>query len=130
MEKTTDTTPPENIPVRGELDPLAAAAWGRCLAEVDDRLRPALYAWVESGDYVAEGDTDLPSISDFKERYQGHWDTLAEYAEQLADYIGLLADVPEEIARYFDWSAWTRDIAFDYSAYDDPEGGVFVFRVL
>ena len=120
----------ENIPVRGEMDPLTAAAWGRCLAEVDDILRPALCAWVESGDYAAEGDTDLPSISDFEERYQGHWDSFRDYAEQLADDIGLLTDVPEEIARYFDWSAWTRDLAFDYSTYDDPEGGVFVFRVL
>ena len=81
----------ENIPVRGELDPLTATAWGRCLAEVDEHLRPALCAWVESGDYVAEGTGDLPSISDFEERYQGHWDTFAEYAEQLADNIGLLA---------------------------------------
>ena len=120
----------ENIPVRGELDPLTAAAWGRCLAEVDEHLRPALCAWVESGDYVAEGDTDLPSVSDFEERYQGHWDTFAEYAENLADDIGLLADVPEEIARYFDWQAWSRDLAMDYSTYDDPEGGVFVFRDL
>ena len=120
----------ENIPVRGEMDPLTAAAWGRCLAEVDDSLRPALCAWVESGDYVAEGTGSLPSISDFEERYQGHWDTFAEYAENLADDIGLLADVPEEIARYFDWRSWTRDLAFDYSTYDDPEGGVFVISVL
>ena len=113
----------ENIPVRGELDPLTAAEWGRVYTEVGPEHWPALCAWVESGDYVAEGTGDLPSISDFEERYQGHWDTFAEYAENLAD-------VPEEIARYFDWSAWTRDLAFDYSTYDDPEGGVFVFRVL
>lgn len=120
----------ENIPVRGELDPLTAAAWGRCLAEVDEQLRPALCAWVESGDYIAEGNTDLPSISDFEERYCGAWENFREYAEQLADNIGLLAGVPEEIARYFDWRAWSRDLAFDYSTYDDPEGGVFVFRDL
>ena len=120
----------ENLPIRGELDPLAAAEWGRVYTEVGPEHWPALCAWVESGDYVAEGNTDLPSISDFAERYQGHWDTFAEFAEQLADYIGLLAGVPEEIARYFDWSAWTRDLAFDYRVYDDPEGGVFVFRVL
>ena len=120
----------ENIPVRGELDPLAAAEWGRVYTEVGPEHWPALCAWVESGDYVAEGTGDLPSISDFEERYQGHWDTFAEYAENLADDIDLLADVPEEIARYFDWQAWSRDLAFDYSTYDDPEGGVFVFRVL
>lgn len=120
----------ENIPVRGELDPLTAAAWGRRLAEVDEDLRPALCAWVESGDYVAEGTGELPSISDFEEQYVGSWDSFREYAEQLADDIGLLADVPEEIARYFDWQAWSRDLGFDYSTYDDPEGGVFVFRNL
>ena len=122
----------ENIPVRGELDPLAAAEWGRVYTEVGPEHWPALCAWVESGDYVAEGTglDALPSISDFEERYQGHWDDFREYAEQLADDIGLLADVPEEIARYFDWQAWTRDLAFDYSVHDDSEGGVFVFRVL
>ena len=120
----------ENIPVRGEMDPLTAAEWGRVYTEVGPEYWPPLCAWVESGDYVAEGDTDLPSVSDFEERYQGAWDTFAEYAENLADDIGLLADVPEEIAQYFDWSAWTRDLAFDYSTYDDPEGGVFVFWVM
>ena len=120
----------ENIPVQGELDPITAAAWGQCLAEVDEHLRPALCAWVESGNYVTEGDTDLPSLPGFEECYQGEWDSFSEYAEQLADDIGLLADVPEEIARYFDWSAWTRDLAMDYSVYGNPEGGVFVFRDL
>ena len=120
----------ENIPVRGELDPLAAADWGRVYTEVGPEHWPALCAWVESGDYVAEGTGDLPSISDFEGRYCGAWESFREYAEQLADDIGLLADVPEEIARYFDWQAWTRDLAMDYATHDDPEGGVFVFRVL
>ena len=120
----------ENIPVRGEMDPSEAAEWGRVYTEVGPEHWPALCAWVESGDYVAEGTGELPSISDFEERYCGAWENLREYAEQLADDIGLLADVPEEIARYFDWQAWSRDLAFDYSTYDDPEGGVFVFRVL
>ena len=39
-------------------------------------------------------------------------------------------DVHEAIARYFDWDSWTRDLAFDYTTYDNPEGGVFVFRIL
>ena len=119
----------ENIPISGEMSPADAAAWGRCLAEVDEHLRPALCAWVESGDYVAEGTGDLPSISDFEERYCGEWESFAEYAGATRG-LGLLTGVPEEIARYFDWRAWSRDLAFDYSTYDDPEGGVFVFRNL
>ena len=120
----------ENIPVRGELDPLTAAAWGRCFAEVGPEHWPALCAWVESGGYIAEGNTDLPSIPDFEDSYQGHWESFEDYARELADDIGLLADVPEEIANYFDWDSWTRDLAFDYTTYVNPEGGVFVFRVL
>ena len=115
----------ENIPVRGEMDPSEAAAWGRVYTEVGPEHWPALCAWVES-----EGTGDLPSISEFEDRYQGHWESFEDYARQLADDIGLLADVPEEIARYFDWDSWTRDLAFDYTTHDNPEGGVFVFRVL
>ena len=119
----------ENIPVRGEMDPLTAAEWGRVFDEVDEHW-PALCAWVESGDYVAEGTGDLPSVSDFEERYCGEWESFEDYAENLAGDIGLLTDVPEEIARYFDWDAWTRDLAFDYATHDSPDGGVFVFRNL
>ena len=115
----------ENIPVRGELDPLAAAAWGRVYTEVGPEHWPALCAWVES-----EGTGDLPSISDFEERYCGAWENFEDYARELADDIGLLDGVPEEIANYFDWDSWTRDLAFDCPNYDDSEGGVFVFRVL
>ena len=120
----------ENIPVRGEMDPSEAAEWGRVYTEVDPEHWPALCAWVESGDYVTEGNSDLPSIFEFEERYCGAWESFEDYARELADGIGLLAGVPEGIARYFDWRAWTRDLAFDYTTVDNPEGGVFVFRVL
>ena len=86
---------------------------------------------MESGAYVAEGRGDLPSISDFEERYCGAWGIFVEYAEQLADDIDLLADVPEEIARYFDRQAWSRDLEHDYTvvrADARPDGGVYVFR--
>ena len=115
----------ENIPVQGELDPSEAAAWGQVYTEVGPERWPALCAWVES-----EGTGDLPDISDFEESYCGHWGSFEDYAVELADNIGLLADVPEEITRYFDWDSWTRDLAFDHSTHDNPEGGVFVFRVL
>lgn len=117
----------ENIPVSGEMSPQDAAEWGRTLAEVPDQQRSALCAWVRSGDYVALGTGDLPSVSDFEERYAGAWDDFNEYARQLAEDIGLLTDVPEEVVRYFDWAAWTRDLAFDFTVEDAPGSGVFVF---
>ncbi|MCT2999274.1 antirestriction protein ArdA [Propionibacterium freudenreichii] len=118
----------ENLPVRGEMSPHEAAEWGSALASVPEHQREALCAWVRSGDYVAEGTGDLPSIPDFEDRYCGEWESFREYAEELADGTGLLSGVPDDVARYFDWSAWTRDLAFDYTVEDAPGGGVFVFR--
>lgn len=120
----------ENMPVSGEMDPLTAAEWGRCIDDVDEHLRPALLAWVRSGSYVAEGTGDLPSLPDFEERYCGEWDSFREYAEQLGEDIGLLASVPEEVVRYFAWDRWTGDLAFDYTVVDTEHSGVFVFRDL
>ena len=120
----------EGIPVSGEMSPHEAAEWARALTGVDEHLRPALRQWVASGDYVAEGTGDMPSISDFEDRYCGEWNSFREYAEQLANDIGLLNDAPEELARYFNWDAWTRDLAFDFTTAPAPAGGVFVFRSL
>ncbi|CCM62035.1 antirestriction protein ArdA [Candidatus Microthrix parvicella] len=118
------------IPVSGEMSPHEAAEWARALTSVDEHLRPALRQWVASGDYVTEGTGDLPSISDFEDRYCGEWDSFREYAEDLADDIGLLAGAPEVLARYFHWDAWIRDLAFDFTTAPAPAGGIFVFRNL
>ena len=42
-----------------------------------------------------------------------------------------LSDMPEQLQAYFDWESWTRDLRFDYSVEDAPDGGgVYVFRDL
>jgi antirestriction protein len=120
----------EYLPISGECSPAEAGEWGRVLGDVDDWQRDALLAWVRSGDYIAEGTGSLPSLPDFEERYAGEWDSFREYAENLADDIGLLSGVPDELAAYFDWSAWTRDLAYDYTTEPAPGGGVYVFRCL
>lgn len=119
----------ESIPVRGEMSPPEATQWGIALTSVRDEERQALNAWVRDGDYVSEGQSDLPSISDFEERYCGQWDSFEDYAHHFADEIGLLAGVTAEIARYFDWNSWSRDLAYDYSICQ-ADTGVYVFRAL
>lgn len=113
----------------GEMSPDTAQLWGEAFDEVGEALWPALLAWVETGCYVACGDT-LPSTSDFRERYCGCWDSFEDYATQLAEDICLMEGWPEEAQRFFDWDAWIRDQEFDYTIADAPDDGVFIYRSL
>lgn len=69
-------------------------------------------------------------MSDFEERYCGTWPSFRDYAENLADDIALLDGMPDETTRYFDWQAWTSDLAFGYAICDARVGGVHVFRTI
>ena len=53
-----------------------------------------------------------------------------DYAEQMADDVGLMIGWPEEAVSYFDWSSWVDDQRHDYVVEDAPapEYGVYVFR--
>lgn len=119
----------ENLPIRGECSPHDAAQLAHVVEEVHENDREAFLVWALSGDQIEDGD-GLPSASDFEERYCGTWESFEAYAENLGEDIALLDGIPDEIARYFDWRAWARDLAFDYTTSDAPEGGVFVFRSL
>lgn len=119
----------EHLPISGECSPEQAAEWGRLLDEVDEWQRDAFSAWVRAGSYWMDGD-GLPSVSEFEDAYAGEWETFAAYAEDFADNIGLLCGMPDSLAAYFNWSAWTRDLAYDYTTENAPSGGVYVFRSL
>ena len=110
-----------------EMSPDTAQLWGEAFDEVGEEQWPALLAWVETGCYIASGDT-LPSASDFEERYSGCWDSFEDYATQWAEDTCLMEDWPEEAQYYFNWDAWTRDLKFDYTVADTPDGGVFIYR--
>ena len=123
----------EYIPVDGEFGPLEAAEWGRCYEEAGLERWPAVCVWVRSGCHVTEGHGDIPSLSDFEERYCGRWSSFREYAENLADETGLQQGWPELAVQHFDWAGWTRDLAYDYTVVDAPANqgyGVYVFRNL
>lgn len=119
----------DNIPVDGEMSPMDAALWGEVYDELDSAdMWPALCAWVRSGSYTAQGDSDLPVVSDFVDAYRGQWDSLRDYATELADEV--LAEADETLARYFDYSSWARDLEGDYTVERARGGGVYVFTAL
>jgi antirestriction protein len=62
----------------------------------------------------------------FEEAYCGEHNSEREYAEELADDV---FDIPKDIAPYFDYEAFARDLFItDYFSEDCSDGGVFVFR--
>ena len=110
----------------GEMSPAEASEWGRAIESVDEHLRPAYVAWCGTVD-LADGP---PDVDEFVDAYAGEWDSLSEFAYQLVEDLGLLADVPEEVARYFHHTGYARDLKLsgDYSTVDAPGAGVYVFR--
>ncbi|MDR8020406.1 antirestriction protein ArdA [Nesterenkonia aerolata] len=117
----------EHLPIDGECSPHEAAKLARHLDEVDEYLLPVFLAWIGSGSHVLDGE-DLPDHGEFIDRYCGHWDSFTQYAHQLAEDICLLADAPEHIIRYFNWSSWADDLEHDYTVLDASERGVYIFR--
>jgi antirestriction protein len=68
------------------------------------------------------GTDDIDALTDHDdEAYCGQWDTFREYVEQYAEDCDLLAGMPEDLRRYFDYDALARDLRFDHF-YDDETG--------
>jgi len=120
----------EGIPIQGEMDPMTAAQWGRVFASVPEHQREALFAWVRSGSYVAEGEGDFPSLEVFEDVYEGEWCSWREYADHMLEEGGLLEGVSDEVRRYIDYDQWSRDLLMDYTVEHAEDGGVIVFRNL
>lgn len=114
-------------PGTGEIGLSEAQEWGDAYAEVDSTRWPALSAWVASGAYIACGHGDVPSPSDFEERYRGEWDDLKAYAQELVEESGMMTGWPEMATSYFDWDRYVRDLAYDYTTEATGRGTVYVF---
>ena len=67
---------------------------------------------------------DLDSFSDM---FVGEYSSFSEYAEQMAEDT-ILIDCPEHIRSYFDYEKFERDLSFDDTEIDAPNGNVFIFR--
>lgn len=118
----------DGLPTTGEPSLDEAARWGEIYEDVGPEMWDPLCAWVRSGAYTAEGSSDYPVVSDFEAAFCGTWSSFQAYAESLADEVGLLDGVPEDLQGYVDLERWGRDLAYDYSVVDGPDCTVYVFR--
>lgn len=94
------------------------------MAELDDHEQAAFLAFTDN-----MGPHDGTSLEHFREAFIGEYNSVEDYAQQYINDIGLLSDVPDHIARYFDYKAFARDLELggDIWTADAPGGGVFVF---
>lgn len=109
----------------GEYPNLAEVAdYVEMMESLDDSERDAFRAFTDN-----MGPHDGTSLACFREAYIGEFDSVENYAQQYINDVGLLSDVPDHIARYFDLAAFARDLVLggDIWTADAPGGGVFVF---
>ncbi|MCM4619904.1 antirestriction protein ArdA [Escherichia coli] len=91
-------------------------AWVEGLRQArDEGCEEAYRLWVED-----TGETDFDT---FRDAWWGEADSEEAFAVEFASDTGLLADVPETVALYFDYEAYARDLFLDSFTFID--GHVF-----
>ncbi|MDD6180548.1 MAG: antirestriction protein ArdA [Desulfovibrionaceae bacterium] len=93
--------------------------------EIDAGEWDAFAEFLENqGTDISEIDTD--TVVDFREAYQGNYDSKEDFAEELANAAGLLECMPDNLKAYFDYEAYARDLFIsDYWMSDS--GNVFLY---
>lgn len=89
-------------------------------AKLDDDDRQMIFAYCDAFGEVPD---DLATVAD---RYCGRADNFEDWVYELADDTGLLNNVPEHIARYFDWRAYANSLSYDYTT-TDHDGACYIF---
>lgn len=116
----------DDMPVSREMSPAEAVEMAEAVQPLLDEGHDmgAVRAMVDLG--FEEWDTFADS---FRDAYAGEWTSVAEYAEDLAEDVGYLAEVPENLRPYIDWDAFARDMGYNGEIYTvTAPNGVYVFR--
>ena len=89
-------------------------------------------AMVVYAEYVGDQDQDIDVVRrEFEEAYQGTWDSMAEFAKDLAEDMGL--DISGEWPKYcIDWEYAGNELRHDYFECSTPglDGRIYIFRNL
>lgn len=85
-------------------------------AQLGDEEREAYEAFIN---YYGEG-----TIEEFRERYEGHWDTDEEFADYLLSSLYDIEKTMGDLARFFDYSAFARELFMTDYVWEDG----YVFR--
>jgi len=93
---------------------LSNSAWQilKACEEISDSDAFAAFVHLFEHDINGKDSDDIVEL--FNERYFGRFENNYELGEYIANECGYLENVPEDVARYFDFEAFGRDCAFDF----------------
>lgn len=122
--------------LREECSPSEAAQIARTIESIEDNHDDPemVLAWAEhegTRDEIVRDEYDRVQRNDFADAYCGEFDNETDYAYNLVDDLGMLHNVDETLANYFDYEAFARDLFMgDNYSISLPGGGIAVFRNL
>lgn len=88
----------------------ALSVYASAVAELDEDDAEAFGAWYGNESRAAYDDAES-LLEDFREVYRGKFDSLADYAEQLAEDTGSIPkDLPDFIRHNIDWDGVAHDM--------------------
>ena len=92
---------------------------------VDNDIEPELLTTFADREGLIDPEEALDS---FQDNYQGTWDDLEAWAEDLLEQTGELESMPERLRYYFDYKAYARDCQLGGDIWTlDTNEGVAVF---
>lgn len=99
----------ENSPVEGEYSPWSAKQYAEWMGDIHESEAAAFSAYVK---HVGTFDED--SAEAFRDSYQGDYSSNEDFAQELADSLGLLNKEASWPNSYIDWERAARDLMMDY----------------
>ncbi len=105
-------------------------------AVTESSIDPKLWELSDLSDYEAEayacyaeyvGGNELPDVDDFRDHYQGQWDSAKAYAEHLAEESGWIKAMEDAgiNASYFDAEQFAHDLEVSGDIWMSDNGHVF-----
>lgn len=109
-----------------ECSPMEASRVAEVLEDLGSEA-DAYCAWVDTFRPASDFGDD---VDEFRDAYAGEWDSERDFAENLAEELGLLPREHTWPTSYIDWDQATRDLFMDYASVPAPGGRVYVFRAV
>jgi antirestriction protein len=77
--------------------------------------------------HITHEEVTTTTLEEVEEAYQGEFDNMTRFAEQLVDDCGMLSEMPDNLQMYFDYEKFGRDLVWSGDYWFDEDNG-FVFR--